>query len=207
VNPVSLEIGPLCRYFAADEAEATARADGVLAWREDVRESLAERLRGELHWPEDPGLEPVVFPFGPGELDAVRLLAVHADRPELDIPDALPDPLGLDPIWAAAEASSFEKSRYGHLVAAAFWLPWDFDFTFKGPRPDGADATFGSLPALRDQISYLNARTFQASDDGLAAFCDVTGDRFVDIVRRGLGRMSKAVREAAARGLPLSVRG
>ncbi|MGA1526308.1 MAG: hypothetical protein ACO4CZ_20285, partial [Planctomycetota bacterium] len=76
---MSLEIGPLCRYFAADEAEATARADGVLAWREDVRESLAERLRGELRWPEDPGLEPVVFPFGPGELDAVRLLAVHAD--------------------------------------------------------------------------------------------------------------------------------
>ncbi|MDA1223190.1 MAG: hypothetical protein O3B85_14300 [Planctomycetota bacterium] len=207
MNAQSLEIGPLCRYFAADEPEAVARVDGVLAWREDVRESLAERLRGELYWPEDPHAEPRIFAFGRGELDAVRLLAVHADRPELDIPDALPDPLGLDPIWAAAESSGFDKSRYGHLGAAAFWLPWDFDFTFRGPRPDGADATFGSLPALRDQVSYLNARTFQASDEGLLAFCDVEGDRFVDIVRRGLGRMSAAVRSAADAGLPLSVRG
>jgi hypothetical protein len=207
VNPASLEIGPLCRYFAADEAEAAAFADGVLSWREDVRESLAERLRGDLEWSEDPGIEPVRIEFGPGELDAVRLLAVHADRPELDIPDTLPDPLDLDPIWSAAESSAFEKSRYGHLVAAAFWLPWDFDFTFRGPRPDGADATFGSLPALRDQVSYLNARTFQASDDGLIAFRDVEGDRFVDIVRRGLGRMSAAVRQASELGLPLSVRG
>jgi hypothetical protein len=202
-----LSVGPLSRYFAADEAEAVARHGGLLLWLADVAASLEGRLRGELRWDEDPRREVLEFALGRGELDAVRLLAVHADRPELEVPDRLPDPLGLDPQWAAAEAANFDKSRYGHIVAPGFWLPADFDFTFRGPRPDGADATFGSLYALRDQLRYLNARTFQAGDEQIAAWRHLDGGRFVDLARRGLAGFDAAVRAAIEREMPIAVRG
>lgn len=200
-----LFVGPLCRYFAADAAEAAQRKDGVVAWLADVAASLEGRLKGELPWEEDPSDEPEVFDLGPRGLDAVRLLAVYADRSELDLPDAMPDPLALDPHWAAAEREDFGRSRYGHLVAASFWLPADFDFTFRGPRPDGADATFGSLFALRDQVGFVNARTFAASDATLEEWRRIEGDRFVDAARRGVAGLTSAIRRAVDRHVPLAV--
>lgn len=200
-----LYVGPLCRFFAADAAQAAANRDGVVAWLADVATSLEGKLRGELEWDEDPHAEPDRFDLGSGGLDAVRLLAIYADRPELDLPDTLPHPLGLDPAWAAAERTNFDRSRYGHLVAASIWLPADFDFTFKGPRPDGAEATFGSLIALQDQLEFVNARTFQASHQLLEEWRALPGERFVDIARRGLGGVTGAVRLAVTRRLPLAV--
>ncbi|MEN8198353.1 MAG: hypothetical protein ABFS30_17930, partial [Pseudomonadota bacterium] len=41
--------------------------------------------------------------------------------------------------------------------AASLWLPADFDFTFVGPRPDGAEATFGSLTALREKLVSVSS--------------------------------------------------
>ena len=155
----SVFVGPLCRHFAADEAEAVMRAEGVRIWMRDVSDSLAGRLTRAFDWPEDPHRAPQRFDLGEGGLAALHLTAVYAERPELELPGIVPTPLGLDEAFRTAAATDFARSNYGHVLAAQAWLPLEFDFTFRVPRPDGEDATFGSLHALRDQLQFLAQRT------------------------------------------------
>ena len=160
-------VGPLCRYFAADEAEAASRESGVRIWMRDISDSLAGRLPRALDWSEDAHHAPQCFDLGDGGLAALRLTAVYAERPELELPEIVPTPLSLDEAFRVAEAANFARSNYGHVLAAQAWLPLEFDFTFRVPRPDGEEAVFGSLHALRDQLQFLAQRTLGVGPAGL----------------------------------------
>ncbi|MBI5852633.1 MAG: hypothetical protein HZB39_16595 [Planctomycetes bacterium] len=161
-------VGPLCRLFAIDAETARERVAGIERWWSDVGAALSGRVPVSLPWIEDGDLEPRRIGLPERGLDAVRFVAVHAARPELELPDALPDPLWTDPDWRRAQESRFARSPYGHLLAAEAWLPIDFDFTFVVPRPDGADWSIGSSFALRDQLGFLSQRTFGCSPASLA---------------------------------------
>ena len=161
-------VAPLCRIFASDAATARERIPGIARWWSDVAAGLSGRVPVDLPWTEDGDLEPRRIDLPVRGLDAVRFVAVHAARPELELPDSVPDALWTDPAWRRAEESRFARSPYGHLLAAEAWLPIDFDFTFVVPRPDGPDWSIGSLFALRDQLRFLSQRTFCCSPESLA---------------------------------------
>ncbi|MBK8978548.1 MAG: hypothetical protein IPM29_21840 [Planctomycetes bacterium] len=204
-----LWVGPLCRYFAGGDGHgALTRVAGVEAWRDDLEAALGGRIRGALDWREEPAAPGSTAELGAG-LDAVRLLAIHAERTDAELPDALPAQLDDDPLWRAARAANFSPSLYGHVVAADCWLPADFDFTFVAPRPDGEDWCFGSLVALCDQLHFLDARTFATGDDERAALAAAPLDptSFVRAARVGLARMRLAATAARAARQVLAVGG
>ncbi len=197
-----LQIGPLCRLFGRDAAEAAARLDGVRAWMGDMAEALGPRLKHAFAWHEDPGDEPARVDLGDGGLAALRLTAVYADRTDLDLPSELPDPLILDRVFRAAEEGRFARSNYGHLLAAQAWVPPDFDFTCAVPRPDGEDWTIGSLPALRDQLVFLAQRTVGVGPESLRD-TGALSDRVLGAFLRAVAVMHDAAQQALRRDVPL----
>lgn len=208
MNGVELWVGPLSAYFASLTGKsADELRPGVERWAHDVGESLGKRLKAPLRWPEEVSTRAERIELGRG-LDAVRLLAVHAQATDHDLPDALPVQLADDPVYREAEQVSFQKSHYGQVLVADCWLPGDFDFSFRVPRPDGEDWTFGSLAACRDQLHFLDARTFGLSSEARGELARAPVDdaaSFVRQARAGLARMRRAVDRAFDHGLPVAV--
>ena len=202
--------GPLCRFYAAARGDPVALRQGVLRWREDLQEALGARLRGRLDWNEDPNGPMVEYELGDSGLVAVRLLAVYAERSDLELPELVPAIPELDRAYRAAADEKFARSHFGQLLAAELWLPLDFPFTARAPLPDGTEAGIGSLPMLLDQLRRLNARTFQADaavqQEWAGSSADAGGD-LLDAAQRGLGGMLAAAAWAAARWVPLAIRG
>ncbi len=201
-------VGPLSRYFASSEDEALRLRAGVLAWCDDLRASVADKVREQLHWDEAAPLA-CATDFGDSGFMALRLLAFYADRSELEWPDTVPPLLELDPEWRAAAEAKFDKSRYGHLLACQVWLPGDFPVTLRVPMPDGSTAEIGALQVLANQLRWLNQRTFQADADEVAAWAElpaVAGGELVTAARRGYAVLSAAVEVALRQQLPLLVR-
>ena len=206
MNAPALFVGPLCRYFADADADASARVAGAEAWQRDLCRALAGRPGRPATWREDPSLDPQLFELGAHGLGGVRLLAVYAERPELELPDAVPDELAGERAWREAAASDFAASHHGQLLAASAWLPGGFDYTFRCPRPDGEDCCFGSLLALRDQLEFLVTRTFATDCADLEAWCRLDDGRFVSAARRGVATFITAARCAVDAGMPLLLR-
>jgi hypothetical protein len=202
--------GPLCRrYAAASGGDPTLLRQGVLRWRADLQEALGARLRGRLDWNEDPAGSMVEYDLGDSGLMALRLLAVYAQRSDLELPDRVPAIPELDRAYRAAADEKFARSHFGQLLAAELWLPLDFPFTARAPLPDGSEAGIGSLPMLLDQLRRLNARTFQADAAAQAEWLELAaapGDDLIRAARRGLAALSAAAGAAVAMGSPLSSR-
>jgi hypothetical protein len=153
--------GPLSEFFAGRDGAATAdRVPAVLAWRAHLASKLGAALREPLAWPEEAGdAQRILLPAR--ALEALRLLAVYADRAELELPDDLPPLLDLDPVWQQAVNQDFRGSRFAQVLAPDCWLPADFDLTLRHAYPDGTPAVFGSATALRFQLRALNRTTLQ----------------------------------------------
>ncbi len=197
---VDLCTGPLSHRYQDSEREATA-SHGVLAWLQQVNTSLAPRLRDPLAWCEDQGSGPECIAIGDTGYGGVRLLAVYAERADLELPDDLPESWLDDPAYAEASKLAFAKSHYAHILVAERWLPGDFDFTFVAPGPDGADVAIGSLAALDDQVRWLDERTLNAG--ALQRQEDAASHEFVAAARYGIGGFRRAVEAAKARAMPL----
>jgi hypothetical protein len=199
-------VGPLCRVFAGERGEPATFVAGVEEWRRDLQEALGKRLAAPLQWPEDPADAGAWFELGDSGLIGLRLFAFYAEKSDLELPDAAPALLELDREFRAAQDQKFERSKYGHLLAAQLWLPADFPFTARIALPDGEAVEMGSLPALRDQLRWLNQRTFQA-DEALAAswaaLAAPAGGPLIPAAQRGFAGLWAAVEAASSRGLPL----
>lgn len=208
-------VGPLTRWFADFGAAAAAGAasaarlrPGIEAWREDLRASVADKVRAELYWDEGAATT-AVHDLGDSGFLAVRLLAFLADHSELEWPDTVPPLLEVVREWRADADAKFPRSRYGHLLACHVWLPGDFPVTFRVPLPDGEAAEVGSVQVLADQLKWLNQRTFQADAEEVVRWSTLpapAGGEFVAAARRGLGGMLAAVAAAREWRLPIVVR-
>lgn len=202
--------GPLCRFHAdAGHGDPALLQAGVLRWRQDLAVALGPRLPGALSWDEDPAQVVRCCDLGPAGLVAVRLLAVYAQRPELELPEAVPAIPELDRAFREAADQKFARSHFGQLLAADLWLPLEFLFTARAPLPDGQEGEIGSLPVLRDQLRRLNERTFVLDATALAVWPDLPAEAGGDLLpaaRRGLGALLAAAEDGCARGLPLALR-
>lgn len=204
--------GPLCVYYgrragAAGDGAVVAIA-GVEAWRRDLREALAGRVQDPLNWTETPDAPVFDGDLGEAGWMALRLFAFYAERSDLDLPATVPPLLELDAGYRAGADAKWATSRYGQLLACRVWLPADFELTFRAPLPDGEDAEIGSLPVLRDQLRWLDQRTFHGGEEGMAAWVSEpapAGGELLAAARRGLGALWQAVQHAQRHGLPLVV--
>lgn len=201
--------GPLSRFFArGDDAEAERLVAGVELWRDHLCSAVAPKVAAQLVWDER---APVVADCDLGEagLEALRLFAFYAERTDLELPDTVPALLELDREWRAAADAKFERSRYGHLLACRVWLPGDFPVTLRAPLPDGEAAEIGSLAVLRDQLKWLNDRTFAGDAAAIAAWRTLpapAGGELLAAARRGYAGLTPAVAAAVAAGVPLLLR-
>ena len=199
--------GPLCRYFAGD-GDASAFRDGVLRWRVDLARALGARLRAQLRWREDPLEEGLWCDLGEAGWTALRLFAFYADRSDLELPDVVPALCELDREYRAAQDSKFERSRYGQLLACTLWLPVEMEFTCRVPLPDGENAEIGSLPVLRDQLRWLNQRTFAVDEARIVDWASesaAAGGPLLPAAQRGMAALWTTVAAAVQSGLPLAV--
>jgi hypothetical protein len=82
----------------------------------------------------------------------------------------LPEEWDNDPALVRSNVAGF-RSRYSHLVRnVELWLPNAFDFTFEGEDVDGRRVVVGSTATLRRQLEDLNAATWKADDEIVAAW-------------------------------------
>lgn len=212
-DSLELVVAPLCAYFAERAADgvgddASVLAPGVDRWFDELERSLEHRPKHPVRWREDPEVAPVSRSIAVG-FDAARLLAAHVERPDLEAPDQLPGALSDDRAWDEGERTGFQKSHYGQLLVAECWLPGDFDYTFRCPRPDGEDWTFGSLAALRDQLTFLRRRSVDVERSEVPALAEQTVPSDAPFLRhalRGLAILTIATDLAIERSLPLSLR-
>jgi len=199
--------GPLSRWYTRAGGDAARVRDGIVAWRDDLRAAVAPKVAADLHWDE---AAPVAATADLGDSGwlALRLLALLADRSDLDWPDTVPPLLELLPEWRAAAEAKFATSRYGQVLACEMWLPGDFPVTFRVPAPDGANVEIGAVGVLADQLRWLNQRTFQAPADELVAWAALPappGGAFVPAAQRGLAALTRVVTAAVATGLPVAL--
>jgi hypothetical protein len=202
--------GTWTRFFAMrDPAADPARLrPGIDAWCDDLRAGVAPKVAAQLQW-DEASTAWLTEALGDSGWLALRLLAFHADRPELEWPDTVPALLELVPEWRAAADAKFERSHYGQLLACDAWLPGDFPVTLKAPLPDGTIAEIGSLDVLADQLAWLNQRTFDAGPQEVASWTALPappGGEFVDAARRGYAGLAAAVAFAQRHRVPLLVR-
>lgn len=199
--------GPLSRWYARRGGDPARLRDGVEAWREDLRDAVAEKVGRQLVWNEGAagGSE---FDLGDAGWMALRLFALYAEKADLEIPDTVPALLELDGEWRAASHAKFATSKFGHLLACSVWLPGDFPVTFRVPMPDGDVAEVGSVDVLVAQLRWLNERTFQADAGEVgkwARFPAPPGGELIAAARRGFCGLAGAVSTAARERVPVVV--
>ena len=200
--------GPLCRYFAGPTGEAVTFVNGVEVWRHDLQQAFDAQLVPTLTWREDAALPGTWRDLGDGGWIALRLFAFYAEKSDFDLPDSVPALLELDREYRKALDQKFERSKYGHLLGARMWLPQDFPFTARIALPDGDAIEMGSLPVLRDQMRWLNGRTFQADEVQIADWTllpAVPGGPLLASAQRGYASLWSAIAEATVTGQPLVV--
>lgn len=200
--------GSLCRYFAGARGEAVTFVAGVEAWRRDLAHALGKNLKASLDWREDPDLPVCTRDLGDAGWMALKLFAFYADRSDLELPDTVPALLELDRDYRTEQDGKFQKSRYGQLLACRVWLPIELPFTARVPLPDGESAEIGSLPVLRDQLRWLNQRTFGADEDVVATWAQLPampGGELLAASQRGFAGLWAVVQDGIARRLPVVV--
>ena len=201
--------GPLCRYYAKERGDAAAAVAGVQAWRQDLIAALAGRVQEQsLQWSEDPDATGLWTDLGEAGWPALRLFAFYAERTELELPDTVPRLLELDRDYRQAIDEKFERSRYGQLLACSVWLPSEFPITLQAPMPDGQSAEIGSLPILRDQLRWLNERTFQVDESSIADWLSMAaggGGALLPAALGGYAGLWAAVGAGAESGSPVVV--
>lgn len=208
-QPVLLHVGGFADYYAQHPVEGVpsdpARlAAAIGAWRAHLAGKLAPHLQFELTWDERMG-QAMGVPLDPRTLHGLKLLAVYADRTDLDLPAVLPLVLEQDPVFAAAQGSDFARSRFSQILVPDLWLPAEFDLTVKFTWPDGLEATFGSVVALRDQLTELNRVCFQLDAQALRDAITATPEGVdpVSFAQAGLAAFLFGAELAGQRRLPL----
>ena len=200
--------GPLCRFFAGERGAPITFVAGVEAWRSELARALGNNLRAPLLWSEDPTVPALWADLGDAGWMALRLFALYAERSDLELPDTVPALLELDRDWRSAHDQKFAKSNYGQLLACRCWLPAEFAFTARVPLPDGEAAEVGSLPVLRDQLRWLNQRTFAVDEADVAGWAQEpahAGGPLLPAAQRGFAGLWAVVSDALRRGVPVIV--
>ena len=142
----------------------------VIAWRAVLAKALGERIEAPLDWDETEAAPWFTHRPGWDGFGSLVLWAAYAEHPTLRRPETLPEEWDHDVALTRSTASGF-RSRYSHLVRnVEMWLPVAFEITFEGEDVGGRRVVVGSVTTLRRQLADLNAATWKASTNDVAAW-------------------------------------
>jgi len=234
-KPMGLDVfvGPLTRYYTGNWetiVQQAAHAQGmdvtvvrpeetadtvsdpieireiVVGWREGLSAALGAELHEPLDWVESNN-EPY-FTDKPAWdcYSSLVLWASYSEQPKLKLPRKPIEDWSEDPAYRASTAEGFD-SRYKHLLRdVEFWLPADFEFTFRAPDPSGKEVGFGSSYALLRELDELNAATWQASEEQMERWvhdCPDHGTPIEPGARFAFAVFRRLARESAVHRMPM----
>jgi len=185
-------------------AEHDVIHSAVLAWREQLRRGLGDRLGQRLDW--DESAEAPSFTGRPGwdGYGGVLLLAAHDEHPELEAPATVSADWPDDVAYQTAVAAG-AGSCYDHLLLPDLWLPCRFEFTFRTQDAAGHTVDVGSAATLLAQLRTLRDRTGLAVPDGGGEQDHPPGPKppLRDAARHGLATLLRLAARAVDHQLPM----
>lgn len=198
------------RRHGADDAvtDPTVLEPLLIEWRDALSDALRTHLAEPLRWAE--GLGADYFTDKPAWDCYASLLiwAAHDEHPATELPRAASEDWMQHPAVQLSQAEGF-RSRHGQLLhGAEFWLPAQFEFTFKAQDPSGAEIVFGSVDTLLAQLRSLNERTWRADDATLEGWRRAgAGQRgpFEQAARFGFAVVYELASRAAEHRLPMKL--
>lgn len=140
----------------------------VLQWRESLSLGLGNNISAPLDWDESPDSpyftdKPAWDCYG-----SLVLWAAYSEHPDLIRPDHCVEDWSSDEPYLRSVHPDF-KTKYPSLLRdTEFWLPSDFDFTFRAEDPPGNEAGFGSSYALVEELRELNESTWNADQSTIS---------------------------------------
>lgn len=179
----------------------------VHQWMQGLSVGLAKHMNTPLEW--DERADSPYFTDKPDWVGyaGVVLFAAYHEHPTLPRPEKAISHWDKDPAWQASTTPGF-RSRFGQLLTPEYWLPMAFPFTFKAVDVVGNEATFGSSTILLQQLTTLNADTFQGTDDDLARWkYEGAGSRdsFEESAQFGLAMFAHHARLSVQHKLPMKL--
>ncbi len=193
----------------AQAAESQARIrPQVLAWRSALARALGKRIRIPLDWDETDQARWFTGRPGWDGFGSLVLWAAYAEHPSLRLPPTLPEEWDHDDIALTRSTAEGFKSRYSHLVRnVEMWLPVSFEITFEGEDVGGRRVVMGSVSTLRRQLAELNAATWKASADEVAAWgrARAQGDGVEESARHAFAIFCELARLAEVERLPMKL--
>jgi hypothetical protein len=141
-----------------------------MTWRDTLQASLGKSVTEPLDWDETDAAPYFVGRPGWDGFGSLVLWAAYVEHPLLRAPATLPEEWDNDPALVRSNVEGF-RSRYSHLVRnVELWLPIALDFTFEGESVDRRRVVMGSSATLARQLAELNAATWKADRDEIAAW-------------------------------------
>ena len=201
---------PLARLlFESGDTEDRERAVALgERWRDEVREALT-REAAVPAWDETLRESAVEVVVPAAVIDAVRLLAVLADKQEYAWPDQVPPDLGSIRPWREGATTGFDTTPLAQIVVPEVWVPGPAFFATCRTRVPSGELVAGSLAGLLEQLQLLEGRTFQRGPfdpdaDPSGSFGEHPADRgFVRCACIGIETLAAAANAARRAGLPL----
>jgi hypothetical protein len=190
---------------SAGHSEHDVVRAAVLAWRDELRRGLGDRLlEPPLDWDESPQAPSFTGRPGWDGYGAVLLLAAHDEHPELEAPATVSADWPDDVAYQTAVAAG-AGSRYDQLLLPDLWLPCRFGFTFRTRDAAGQAVEVGSSAALLAQLGTLRARTGLAVPEGGAEVERPPGPKppLPEAARHGLATLLRLAACSVEHRLPM----
>ncbi|TAJ32579.1 MAG: hypothetical protein EPO67_10705 [Reyranella sp.] len=155
-----------------DESDAVGDPETVrrmvVDWRQGLSNALGDNLPSRLDWDEQTEDYMTARPDFEG-LGALILWASYAEHPDLPRPEQYVD-FAEDPAYGRSAPNDAQSHFPAIIRETEFWLPADFEFTFKAPGPNGDAVMFSSAYGLFRQLRKLNEMTWQADQQTIQAW-------------------------------------
>jgi len=176
----------------------------VLAWRDELRRGLGDRVEQPLDWDESPEAPSLAGRPGWDGYGAVLVVAAHDEHPELEAPATVSADWPDDVAYQTAVAAG-AGSRYDQLLLPDLWLPCEFGFTFRTRDAAGQAVEVGSSSTLLAQLRTLQARTGLAVPDGEVEVARPPGPKppLRDAARHGLATLLRLAGRSVEHQVPM----
>jgi hypothetical protein len=96
------------------------------------------------------------------------LWAAYSEHENLTRPEECIEKWSEDEAFRLSTSSNFKTNYPSLLRDTEIWLPSRFRFTFAAPNASGKTVNFGSVYSLRDELTALNERTWNADEAAIS---------------------------------------
>ena len=153
IQQISREQGMEVQVVRSNESQSASTNQAeihnlILSWRRKLSTNFQNKTFIQFDW--DESAESPYFTDKPtwDSYWGLLLWAAYAEHPNLKPPAYLPNDLSEDPAYQAGSIDKFQHKYSQLLDGAEFWLPCDFDSTFRAIELNGNNITIGSTKTL-----------------------------------------------------------